>query len=137
MKGKALMNVLKYLLVMLSVFTASIFLSDQTANSNEQVICKVVKVTRLGMPDQEWIVQNSRRTFLVTVTEKKIFVETISRDFEDDQQIFSIVNRNIFGIYSLRRTNIDIRSFVISNDLDEGTFVIQNQSVANVWDLKC
>ena len=77
-----------------------------------------------------------RKQFLVTVKEKQIFVTTISSDFENSQDIYTILNRGFLDIYSAALSSgIDV--FVIGKNLDKGTLVIQSSSYVNVWRLNC
>ena len=122
----------------LILFALTIFCSAQTVNAAENATCSVeeMRVVSASKSDPEFVAKNMRKQFLVTVKEKQIFVTTISSDFENSQDIYTILNRGFLDIYSAALSSgIDV--FVIGKNLDKGTLVIQSSSYVNVWRLNC
>lgn len=123
----------------LILFALTICCLTQTVNAAENATCSVeeMRVVPAGMSDPEFVAKNMRKQFLVTVKEKQIFVTQLSSDFENSQDIYTIVNRSILDIYSAKITSMSIDILVIGKNLDEGTLVIQSSTYANVWRLNC
>ena len=126
---------------LLIFFALTIFCSTQSANATEnQYDCTVedVSVTPRGN-NAEFIAKNLRKKFMITVTEKTIYVSVLSSDYKNSQTIYTIVNKDrIFGISATSINSLGmIEALIIDEDEGEATVLNQGSSFVNVWILNC
>ncbi len=116
-----------------------LFLFSLTFNVNaSQYNCSVENVVNTTIPpDKKFIASNFKKKFLISVTKEQIFVTSISKEFENYQTIYSIVNKNVFGIFSIAKSSIGLDSFIFSEKSNQGNIVIQTSVGTTSWQLKC
>jgi hypothetical protein len=74
---------------------------------------------------------------LITIDKNKIFLTQISSDFTNTQSIYTIVQRNAVGIYSIKVDLISFDTLIFREKSGEGSMVTHHLLGATVWVLGC
>ena len=116
------------------------------SKAEENLTCKAIKVDsfRDAKPsDESWIKANLKKTFLISLLDKKLIVSQFSDSATPYQTIMHIVSTHILGTYAVSVKNGMHFSLVLEPDISKasgemnGTFILQGTDYVNLWGLSC
>ena len=125
---------------LLALFAALV--STNSFAKGKEYNCTVVSVINF-YDDANFIAKNMKKRFLITLDSERVYVTSLSNDFEDSQKIYTIVRRDNYmnDVYAVSLSTISIDSIVISENYFEGsynaTLMTQNSIGVTAWKLDC
>ena len=89
--------------------------------------------------DEEFKRKNLAAKFLLTVSDKEIFVSKISPEFQDSQTIYSVLlhESDLNEYYGATDRAAGISSIYLNGTSKKGTSIVQGSFFANIWVLEC